>query len=212
MDNHPAPVLFVAGMGRCGTTLLMTMLDAGGFPVAGPRPAYEPAQHWNMGLPDADWIKEQSGRAVKWIFGPTSRQKAMRNLLPAAPVIILLERNLREQARSQIKLIGPCATKLGRRAEKAMERSLRRDIPLCRAHMRAAGTVYEMSFEDVLENPFWAARKLERIIAEHFDAPFDTETAMRVVLQRDAACRPDLFIENTILPVMAADMPEVHHD
>ena len=28
------PVLFVAGFGRCGTTLIMTMLDRGGFPVA----------------------------------------------------------------------------------------------------------------------------------------------------------------------------------
>lgn len=203
------PILLVSGLGRCGTTLAMTMLDAGGFPVSGPRPAYEPSQHWNMGLPDADWIRAQEGKAVKWILGPLHRQKAIRNLLPVPPVIILLERNAREQARSQIKMIGPSATKLGRRAEKAMERSIRRDMPIVRAHMRSLGTVYQWAFEDVLENPFWAGRALERIIGHHFDRDFDVEMAIRTVLQRDPACRPDMLIESHIQTLIAADMPEV---
>lgn len=77
-------------------------LDAGGFPVTGPRPSYEPSERWCLGRPDPDWIAAQGGKAVKWI-DPTNYRAGMRSLLPAEPVIILMERNPREQARSQIK-------------------------------------------------------------------------------------------------------------
>lgn len=197
------PILFVAGLGRCGTTMLMTMLDAGGFPTEGPRPSYEIPGRWTAGRPDMEWLAAQGGRAVKWI-DPT-RHSTLPGKLEAKPVIILLERNPREQSRSQIKLLGG-AMNLGRRAEKAMERSIRRDVPIMRAQLRGSAFVHIIEFEDVLQNPFWAARKLGRLVGFHFDRDFDDETAARVVVPRHTSCAPDLTMEAMILPIIGAEL------
>lgn len=198
------PILFVAGLGRCGTTMVMTMLDAGRFPVAGPRPSYEPAERWRAGRPDMAWLLSLHGCAVKWI--DPMRHFTLPGRLPVRPVIILMERNPREQARSQIKMLGGAAAGLGRRAEKAMERSIRRDMPVIRATLGASATTYVMAFEDALANPFWAARKLGRIVGEHFDADFDEEVAMRVVIPRHPSCGPGFAMEKNILPLIAAEI------
>ena len=196
------PTLFVAGLGRCGTTMVMTMLDAGGFPVAGPRPSYEPRDVWRAGRPDMDWLAAQAGRAVKWI-DPT-RHFTLPGRMPVKPVVILLERKPREQARSQLKLLG--AQGMGRHAEKAMERSIRRDSPVMRAQLRGSAFVHIIAFEDVLENPYWAARKLGRLVGYHFDRDFDDEGAMRAVIPRHWSCAPDLTMETLILPQIALEM------
>jgi len=207
-QRETAPVLFVAGLGRCGTTMVMTMLDAGGFPVTGPRPSYEPSERWIAGRPDMDWLKQQGGHAVKWI-DPT-RHFTLPGRLPVRPVIVLLERKAREQARSQVKMVRGdfrefnLAGAFGRRAEKAMERSIRRDAPIMRAQLRSSATVYQMDFEDILENPFWAARKLGRIVVEHFNADFDDEGARRVVVPRSPDCQSGMWMENFALPQIAA--------
>lgn len=204
-NDHP--ILFVAGLGRCGTTLVMTMLDAGGFPVTGPRVSYEPAERWRGGRPDMDWLRAQGGRAVKWI-DPT-HHFTLPGSLTQRPVIILMERNPREQARSQVKLLSMMGMKgVGRRAERAMERSIKRDVPPMRAHLRNSAIVHGIDFEDVLENPFWAARKLGRLVAYHYGADFDAESAASVVMPRHPSCAPDLSMETTILPVIAAEIAD----
>lgn len=202
------PILFVAGLGRCGTTLLMTMLDAGGFPVTGPRPSYEPSERWRAGRPDMDWLRAQHGKAVKWL--DPSRHFTLPGRLKTKPVIILLSRNPREQARSQIKLLAAQIKGLGRGAEKAMERSIRRDTPVMRAQLGESAIVHRIDFEDVLESPFWAARMLGRMVAYHFDADFDDEAAQRVVIPRHPSCAPDFTMENVILQVIAQEI-EVHN-
>lgn len=198
------PILFVAGLGRCGTTMVMTMLDAGGFPVTGPRPSYEPFERWRGGRADLAWIDGQGGRAVKWL-DPT-RYPRLIGRLSARPIVILLERRAREQARSQIKMISASMKGLGRHAEKAMERSIRADVPRMRARLGSTATVHSILFEDILENPWWAARSLGRLVAEHFSADFDHEAASRVVIDRGPSCLPDMTIEANILPLIAAEL------
>ena len=202
------PILFVAGLGRCGTTMVMTMLDAGGFPVTGPRPSYEPADRWHAGRPDMAWMLAQGGRAVKWI-DPT-HHFTLPGRLPVRPVIILMTRNAKEQARSQVKLMSGLMSGLGRRAEKAVERSIRRDMPVMRAQLRVSATVHELRFEDVLESPGWAARKLERLVQFHFAADFDAVSAARAVIPRHPSCAPDLTMETVVLPVLAMEMEKIH--
>lgn len=198
------PILLIAGLGRCGTTMVMTMLDAGGFPVTGPRPSYELADRWHLGRPDTAWINAQGGRAVKWI--DPMRCLSMRNRLCVPPVIILMERNAREQSRSQIKFIETAAGKLGRRAEKAMQRSIRRDMPIVRANMASTGVTHRVDFEDALENPQWMARKLGRIVDCHFGCELDEESAARVVIPRHPSCAPHMAMETIILPSIAAEL------
>lgn len=200
------PILFVAGLGRCGTTMVMTMLDAGGFPVTGPRPAYEPSERWVAGRPDMEWLNQQGGRAVKWI-DPT-RHLSLPGRLPVRPVVILLTRNAVEQAKSQCKLIkADCGhMTLGRHAVRAMARSNRRDVPVMRAALRASAHVHEWAFEDFLQNPWWGARALARLVGEHFNADFNTESACRAVIERSPLCLPDMRMEQFVLPQIAAEL------
>lgn len=198
------PVLFVAGLGRCGTTMMMTMLDAGGFPVTGPRPAYELSERWRGMRPDLDWLRTQGGRAVKWL--DPLRYPTLLGRLSPSPVVILMTRNARDQARSQVKLIEMTTpTMLGRRAEKAMERSIRQDLPVTRALVRhGAATVHEFRFEDVLAAPLAAASRLGELVSEHFGALFDPGDAARFVIRRHPPCLPHMNMEATVLPAIAA--------
>lgn len=200
------PILFVAGLGRCGTTLAMTMLDAGGFPVTGPRPSYELPVRWRVARPDMDWLHAQGGRAVKWL-DPMHSPTLLGRLVPRA-VVILLTRRPREQARSQIKLIEhTTAIKVNPTGVNAMERSLRRDLPIMRANLRSgAAVVHEFRFEDVLAAPQAAASRLGEIVAEHFGALFDVGAAARVVIKRDPACAPHMNMETMVLPAIAAEL------
>jgi hypothetical protein len=130
--------------------------------------------------------------------------------LAVKPIIILLDRNPREQARSQVKILADQVPGPTRRIEKAMERSIRRDMPVVRAQLGGSAIVHRLAFEDVLENPAWAARKLERLVSFHFGATFDIEAAGGVVMQRHPSCAPDLNMENFILPLLAARIEERH--
>lgn len=200
------PILFVAGLGRCGTTLLMTMLDAGGFPVAGPRPSYEPTERWAAGRPDMDWLRAQQGRAVKWI-DPT-RHFTLPGRLPARPVIILLTRDAREQARSQIKLLSFSVGPQPRLAVKAMERSIRRETPIMRAQLQASAIVYRFQFEEVLQSPHAVASQLRQIVGEHFGRDFDAAWAAHVVLPRPPGCLEGLWMEEAVLPGIGLDLEQ----
>lgn len=187
--------------------MVMTMLDAGGFPVTGPRPSYEVPERWRGMRPDMDWLRAQGGKAVKWI-DPTHCPTLLGRLAPRA-VVILLTRNPRQQAQSQVKLA------FGRRCEergrlgKALERSLRRDLPIMRANLRSgAAAVHEFRFEDVLAAPLAAASQMGEIAAEHFGTLFDAGAASRVVIARGPECQPHLSVEAIVLPAIAAELDQ----
>ncbi|TMV86442.1 sulfotransferase, partial [Thioclava sp. BHET1] len=89
--NH----LFVAGLGRCGTTMVMNMLARGGAPMTGEAPAYEVEETWAACPRLASWLEANRGRAVKWI-DPSAAP------MPAGTLgkTIFLTRHAREQAPS----------------------------------------------------------------------------------------------------------------
>jgi len=191
----PDPILFVAGFGRCGTTMMMNMLDQGGFPVAGPRPAFEVAQ-MVPGRVDLDWVHAQAGKAVKWIDPLNARIR--RNDLPVAPVIIHMGRDFGEMARSQVKLLGSLVTD-SRNTRRAFKKDIEAKAPKLAATLNATGSVYHMTFEWVLHETEAAAQKLAGIIATEFGRVFDARTAATVPLQRSPLCAPDLSIEEAMI-------------
>lgn len=191
------PVLFVAGFGRCGTTLIMTMLDRGGFPVAGSRPAFEEDEMSPIVGVNKAWVKAQAGKAVKWI--DPLRARISRNDLPRAPVIILMERDVREQARSSVKMVEASGAAIGNRnMVRAMTRSFRRDQPILRARLSTMGTVHRFAFEQVLRDPRGAAAMLGAIAKVEFDHDLDEAMAASMVLPRDPECQPDFAIEHAL--------------
>lgn len=104
-----SPVLFVTGLGRCGTTMVMQMLQAAGVPCAGTYPAFEDVPVTPSAV-DHEWLAQQAGRAVKWIDPTVTR---VRHANGAA---IFLSRDPAEQAKSQLKMLGARNDRSARRA------------------------------------------------------------------------------------------------
>lgn len=98
MNEQKLP-LFVCGFGRCGSSLVMQMLAAGGYPVLGDFPAYEP-EIANLDRNPEKLIRAASGNAVK-VLDPQITEWP----LGAFAKVIFVSRNHRQQAMSQVKFL-----------------------------------------------------------------------------------------------------------
>ena len=188
------PILFVTGIGRCGTTMLMRMLDHGGMPVAGPRPAYEVDQMLPQRV-DTAWLDGQGGKVVKWI-DPTQAPIRFNRLTRREFVFIHMRRDPEHQARSVLKMVGIPATK-GNVAEVAS--SIRRDTQSIDRLLEMFGTAYSATFEWALREPAELAAKLAAICEAHFGLKLDKAAAAAAVIRRTPYCAPDMAIEATLL-------------
>lgn len=183
------PIIIVAGFGRCGTSLVMQMLDAGGIPCLGWAPAFEDPRTKTT-PPKGFWSVVVYGMAVKMLdphrFGPTA--------LPSVDIphrIIWLHRHHDQQAKSIAKfsevMLGVAYSRDQRRA---LERQLLADRAKVR-HLLAGRKVLAMGFEDLLRNPTGAAADIGKFIGQ----PFDALRAAAQVRQRGPECAPDLSME-----------------
>lgn len=189
------PTIIVAGLGRCGSSLMMQMLSAGGVPTIGTYPAFEDDVTRFLPSLDAqrDFAARCAGRAVK-LLDPH---------LHAPPVgldyrCIYLSRHPVEQGKSMLKLIG---ARSDRQARRAMEQSVRRDSERARAAMTRIGTgkYYNMPFENLIHDPIGCAEAIARYIQPSRGAFFDVEAMARCVRRRPATCLP-YMLELELLP------------
>lgn len=189
------PTIIVAGLGRCGSSLVMQMLDAAGVPVVGSYPDYE--DDVNMSLPalDAqrDFASRCAGKAVK-LLDPH---------LHAPPIgldyrCIFLTRHPVEQAKSILKLIG---ARGDRQARRAMESSVRRDTVRARDAVTRIGTgqFYNLPFEHIIHDPLGTAQQLQSYLRPWHGPPFDVEAMARRVRRRPATCLP-YMLELELIP------------
>lgn len=187
------PILFIAGFGRCGTTMAMTMLDRGGFPVSGPRPAYEVNEMSLLGV-NIGWVNAQAGRAVKWVDPMVARINPAA--LTARPVIIHMMRPATEIAASQVKMAHwMMGIPNDRRTRRAFAADIKAKAGRMDAILQMTGRCYHMSFDWVLAQPKEAAMELADILKMEFGADFDPVAAARVVIPRSPLCAPDMRIE-----------------
>jgi hypothetical protein len=162
--------------------MVMHMLAAGGAPVVGKAPGYEVDQASRIPL-DRDWLMSLGDSVVK-VLDP---HRGWRQQCEAR--VIWLDRDEREQAKSQVKflqmLVGvsiPAAT------WKAMRSRLRSDRGKSFRVLPPARMM--MSFEGILSDPERAARRF----AEWFDG-FDVAAAAAIVKPRSSACAPSMDME-----------------
>jgi len=181
-----APTILVAGLGRCGSSLVMQMLDVAGVPTIGRYPDFE--DDVNLRLPNLEAQREFTercaGRAVKLIdphlHGPPIGLEYRT---------IFLTRHPLEQAKSMLKLIG---ARNDRRARRAMETSVRRDTMTARQAVArlGAGEFYHLPFENIIHDPVSAANRIARFL----DLPAGNgEKMARVVRRRPPTCLPYLL-------------------
>lgn len=186
--------IIVAGLGRCGSSLMMQMLEAGGYPVEGEFPAYE--SEGNRALWDADNPELYAGRAIKLV--DPFRYKTSH----VGANVIYCTRDLGEQAKSQIKfatlMMGlpnrPSPTDL-RKMRKILERDDRR----ARSWLAPrAGVWLEVRFEDTINVPYVVAQR----IADFLGHQPDVAAMSGAVRLRTDKCHPSLF-EATLLGLAA---------
>lgn len=179
------PKIIVAGLGRCGTSMVCQMLAAGGLRVAGRWPSYETAEPW-----------KETGWQVAKLLDPHRQPLGewMRGAL-----VFWLDRKPMEQAASQAKLLGE---DLSRADRKALAHLLRRDRRDSRCHLRMAGHhPLQFEFERILRSPYQTADEFEYCLKEWFGYHgFRADRAADVVHNgRSAACAPDLSMEHRLI-------------
>lgn len=189
----PKPfVTLVCGFGRCGSSLVMQMLDAGGIPGTGAYPAFEAHEALAVlagDTLDAAWIAAQVGRAVK-VLDP------QRGRLPSGIPYraIWMARDQRQQAASQAKMMRAVFGVPVSRAEvRAFVRSYKADRRLAHSALRDAGVrqLMTMTFEDVLRAPADAATAID----DYLEGGLDTRAMAAVVVPRGPECLPDMGLE-----------------
>ncbi|MDP9166651.1 MAG: sulfotransferase domain-containing protein [Actinomycetota bacterium] len=179
--------LGVCGFGRCGSSMVMRMLDAGGLPpAAGSSPrAYELPDL----SPDSLTTLDLTGRAVKLL---DYAQWHGIDTLPDIPWrFVFVERNHKQQATSMIKFLRGIGgiEDLAPNATSAFRRSFDNDKPGLLRDLRGRGEVHVMRYELVLADPFREAQRL----ADFVD--IDAVAAASVVHIRSGDCAPDLTFE-----------------
>jgi hypothetical protein len=185
------PAVGVCGFGRCGSTMVMSMLVAGGMtPGNAVEPPYE-------GDPQALHGRDLSGTCVKLLDGgematvPLGTTPAWR--------FVWLDRDPVQQAASYLKFLAAMAPLTGivprARDARRLAWSYAADRPRLTKLLREIGPVLFLSFESVLSN----SRKAARDLRKHVWPALDVEAAASVVHVREPECLPDLSVELALI-------------
>lgn len=190
------PCVIVSGLARCGSSLTMQMLRAGGVPCIGEYPAFEPPEvgHGQFTLA---WMRGQTGKAFK-LLDP---QLIRSDFAGERAIVILLKRDEQQQAKSMAKfgaaVMGlPCNSSTVKR----LAQSFKRDLPRARQKFVSLPCLV-LSFERLILEPWYAAERIGQFLRLH-DFTFAEGPARTVVRTRSPDCYPGL-LETTLIEEMA---------
>lgn len=180
--------VIVSGLGRCGSSLTMQMLAAGGLKALGAAPGYEVSQSM-LGVLTPSWLTAQQDCAVK-ILDPHRLADDVLNL--PGQSIIWLTRNLDEQAASQAKFLRLLAgVPVNRKGARGLRSLLREDTDRChRLLNRLKAPVLRLTFEHLVTHPAGAAETIAAFLPDH---GLDPHRMARAVVPRDTRCLPGLL-------------------
>ncbi len=187
------PTVFVAGLARCGTTLMMTMLASAGMSTVGEPPGYE-VDGINHAPATPEFMAEASGKAAKWL-NPHEAP------LPAGFdwVTIWLDRNTREQALSQAKFVSLVFGQPfpPRRQMRQWAVNLRRDRAIALRPVRERPWL-RLTFEQLVTTPKVAAAAVTSFLRP-FGFDLDIRALVAPVRARSPECQPGLDIELALI-------------
>ena len=179
-------ITVVTGFTRCGTTLMMRMLHAGGIqPYAETLYGYETNEA--IGLPaNHKWIEKVHGMAVK-ILEP------LHHIPPRGfdYRFILMVRNPKEQAKSQIKFIRAAGQPVNdsRDVRRRLQASLENDLPkMIRLLQGYHCPLLIVRFEDLIKQPLAQAMRVSE-----FCKGLNYESMAQQVQERQPDCLPYLM-------------------
>lgn len=169
MNNN----VIVAGITRSGLTMTMQMLNAGGFPCLGTYPAFE---DFDLDIP----YNTTNGKAIKAVdthlnFPPEGNYK-----------VIMLHRDLKQQARSQIKFCNIIGIKVIASKEniKRVIEGNKKDYLKISRWAKNQESVLNLHFEEILKDPEYSALTIQTFL----DVELDIEKMADVVVKRSPLC------------------------
>lgn len=204
------PTALVVGSGRCGSSLVMQMLEAGGCYCTGEYPTFEDMRFNGMGT-QLD-TRTLAGKAHKVIY-PSAVQPSMVEALAKIDSdirIIHVVRDPRQQAKSYVKfarlmmglrLSGP----EGRRFAFATFRALPEEQRQIETLFTEIGHFMQIKFETIILDPAAAAETIAQFLGG-----LDSQAMAAVVRKRSPACYPGLLEARLLTEELAATAPSTH--
>lgn len=180
-------IILVTGLGRCGSSLVMQMLNAAGIETTGEKPFYE-AQQAKLSAFNADWVADQNGKAVK-VLGLNHCK-----LNKADYKIIYCLRDHKIQAKSQKKFY----EQIHHRTPKTqiLTARIRKESKLCLAAAKRAGPVLSLRFEDFQDNPIRCIADMCKFL--NLDPEKVSIPMYNCIIRRDKGCMPDMRVEEML--------------
>lgn len=202
------PAIIVSGFGRCGSSLTMQMLAAGGVPCVGEWPAYEDQRSSPLNL-DIEWLGALNDCAVK-LLDPHVAPR-----LPKIAAVIWLDRDPAQQAASALKFMAAMCSGIdqGRQARRAMAASYRADRAAAHAALGIGATppavdALKITFEFMIARPMEAASAITRFV-ERLGYQVDIDAMASVVVRRTTRCLPYMLEEQLLRSRANAQMKVV---
>jgi hypothetical protein len=187
------PTVAVCGFGRCGSSMLMAILAAGGVPAVDGSDAR--SGELDGGIEAAALLSpdQLGGHAVKLLDAVLHADVP----LPAPPagwLVLWMDRDGREQARSQVKLLRGVGIPVPSSAARDLEASYRRDRGRALQLLADLGPVWTSSYEAALADPGRFAGDLAEFLAPALT--LDVDSAAARIHRRPARCAPGLAFEH----------------
>lgn len=171
-QSHAARIIVVSGLPRSGTSMMMSMLEAGGIETLTDniRKAdedntngyyeFEKVKSLDKGA-DKSWLEEAKGKAIKIISA------LLKELPPTCSYkVIFMNRNLDEVMMSQAKMLAhrnvPSNVEEDDRVKAHFQNHLRQTRKWL--SVQSNFDVLELNYKDVLDDPVHSARTLTRFL------------------------------------------------
>lgn len=184
----------VTGLGRCGSSLVMQMLEAAGIAVTGEYPAFEHDAGNELGF-DRQWLSDAAdGTALKVL----DLQLDSIQLPTGDYKTIVLKRDRAHQARSHAKFLRyMCGIQISRQERRNIQRSFGSDFrKLLHKANAINGACLVLSFDEI----FWKPEHSCRQIANYLELPDSTiEKMFSVIVPRTPKARPDMALERSLI-------------
>ncbi len=178
-------ITVVSGSARCGTSMTMRMLAMGGMPCVGQKRFAEVPQVDGV----QEWLRNCAGMAVK-------NMEPTRYVPPEGPEyrVIWLDRDMREQAKSTLKM----ARALGENAHRSVVSDIERQIrevrrPSLDAWAAVGAKLLVLRFEHFLRDYPRGARDCARQIEKFVGVTLDIDAMAAAVVKRKPGCLPYLL-------------------
>ncbi len=183
-------IIVVAGQGRCGTSLVMRMLQTAGIELYYTQEnSFETEEMMELAAGKSAWLDGVEGKAVKILLPVLNKLPNGRQYR-----IIYLTRNKEQQAKSMIKMMDSILGRHGHNTKlKNVKNGITRDDIASIQYLQSVSKdVVVMSFEELIADPLRASTRLSAFLMKSLPV----EQMAGVVIKRSTKNYPG-FLEET---------------